>query len=348
VKDKQKRIVCDFCEHRCSLADGQTGVCGIRTRRGDRIETVNYGEHISLAVDPVEKKPLYHVFPGGKALSSALYGCNFRCAFCQNSTISQPKLFRSLSTKYVGPSELAGKLNREGYPIAAFTYSEPTVWQDYMIDAAREVKRVGGYTAMVTNGFFTEEALERMVPYIDAFNIDLKGDEDFYRRLCGGHLEPVLRNIKALAGGSALAGASAGAGGSVSSTQPAPDRAPVLEVTTMVMEGEHTEDGVVAMGKLLDEAGVQVWHLSAFYPAYKMQDHAPTSPETLDRIYHRVSTETKIPHIYAFSRRHARYQQTFCSHCGSLCIDRKGFALEKNYLDGGRCRSCGTKMYGLF
>ena len=141
-----QRITCDFCEHRCSLADGQHGICGIRVRDGEVIRTENYGQHVSLAVDPIEKKPLYHMLPGAEALSSALYGCNFRCSFCQNCSISQPELYRNLQTRYIAPEDLAGDLAGGGYSVAAFTYSEPTVWQDYMLDAARAVRAVGGRT----------------------------------------------------------------------------------------------------------------------------------------------------------------------------------------------------------
>ncbi len=325
------RIACDFCEHRCRLKEGQTGLCGVRRRKGNVIETVNYGHHVSLAIDPIEKKPLYHVLPGARTLSSALYGCNFTCTFCQNCSISQPELFRSLETRYISPEDLAAERRAGAYPVVAFTYSEPTVWQDYMVDAARIVKRDGGYNVMVTNGFFTEESLSRMAGVIDAFNIDLKGNEDFYHRLCGGHLEPIVRNIRDIA------------------SMKRNDRgAPILEVTTMILEGDHTMENVVELGRTLEDAGVQVWHLSAFYPAYKMRDRAPTRPEFLDAAYSRVREEISIPHIYAYSRAHTHYQQTFCHRCGTLCIDRQGFQLHANHLVDGRCPSCGAEMYGLF
>jgi pyruvate formate lyase activating enzyme len=325
------RITCDFCEHRCSLKEGQRGICWIRRRIGDRIVTTNYGEHVSLAVDPIEKKPLYHVLPGSYALSSALAGCNFRCTFCQNCTISQPDLYRNLDTRYIGPDDLAQQMSGAGYPVAAFTYSEPTVWQDYMVDAATAVRAAGGRSVMITNGFFTEEALERFLPVIDAFNIDLKGDDRFYRSLCGGRAEPIRRNIRTLA--------------AAAETTRYPS---ILEVTTMVMEGEHTEESMRDIAAFLAEAGVQVWHLSAFRPAYKMMDHTPTRPAFLDEIYRIVSAEYSIPHVYAYSGRHAAYQQTFCPACGELCIDRRGFELVANRLVDGGCPKCGTLMYGIF
>ncbi|MFP4151349.1 MAG: AmmeMemoRadiSam system radical SAM enzyme [Alkalispirochaeta sp.] len=326
-----RRIACDFCEHRCNLKEGQRGICWIRKRVGDRIVTTNYGEHVSLSVDPIEKKPLYHVLPGSHALSSALAGCNFRCTFCQNCTISQPDLYRNLDTRYIGPEDLGQRLVEGRYPVAAFTYSEPTVWQDYMIDAATAVRAAGGISVMITNGFFTDEALERFLPVIDAFNIDLKGDDRFYRSLCGGRVEPIRRNIRTLAMGGTHT-----------------RQSPVLEVTTMLMEGEHTETGVREIAAFLADAGVKVWHLSAFRPAYKMMDHAPTRPSFLDEMYRIVSEEYPIPHVYAYSSRHAAYQQTFCPACGELCIDRQGFEAAANHLVDGRCPGCGASLYGRF
>jgi len=288
---------------------------------------VNYGEHVSLAVDPIEKKPLYHFRPGGTALSSALFGCNMGCEFCQNSTISQPQFFGSLNTTYISPEELAGELRRGGHPIAAFTYSEPSVWQDYMLDAAKAVKAAGGESVMVTNGYWTEESLERFLPWIDAFNIDLKGGEEFYRKLCKAHLDPILRNIRDIA---------------------SMEEGPILEVTTMLLEGAHQEEEIMELAGALDEAGVQVWHLSGFRPSYKMRDWKSTSEDFLERIYQRARTETNIPYIYGFSRRHREYEQTFCPDCGTLCIDRWGFEVSDNRLTGGKCPSCGTPLYGRF
>lgn len=325
--DTADRIRCDFCEHRCNLAPGEVGRCSIRKRVGDKIVTVNYGEHVSLAVDPIEKKPLYHFYPGAQALSSALFGCNMGCEFCQNASISQPEFFGSLNTTYIGPEELAQELSQGGYPIAAFTYSEPSVWQDYMLDAAAEVHKVGGKNVMVTNGWFTREALERFLPHIDAFNIDLKGGDEFYRKLCKTPMKPVLRNIREIA---------------------AMEDGPTLEVTTMLLEGAHSEEEIMELAYALDEAKVQVWHLSCFRPSYKMRGWQSTSEDFLERVYMRAKEETNIPFIYGFSRRHREYEQTFCPNCGTLCVDRWGFEVSNNRVDHGRCPSCGTKLYGRY
>jgi len=320
-------LKCDFCEFRCTIPEGKRGRCGIRYRDGDKIKTVNYGEHVSLAVDPIEKKPLYHFYPGQQALSSALFGCNFTCSFCQNCTISQRKYFGNLRTRYIGPSELADETQAGGYPIVAFTYSEPSIWQDYVIDAAREIKKVGGKSVMVTNGYFTEESIGRLTPWISAFNIDLKGGEEFYKKLCGGHVGPVLRNIATIA---------------------SMQNGPVLEVTTMLLEGSHTEEEIMELAHGIDEAGVKVWHLSAFRPASQMSDRAPTSQEFLHRIYDRAKAETSIPHLYAFSRTRREFSNTYCEKCGELLIDRFGFSVNHVKLSGRECPSCGHELYGAF
>lgn len=327
MRRREGPLKCDFCEFRCTIPEGGVGRCGIRSNVGGVIRTVNYGEHVSLAVDPVEKKPLYHVLPGAQVLSSALFGCNFTCSFCQNCTISQPAYRESIRTRFISPNELAEETQRGGYPLVAFTYSEPTVWNDYVVDAAREVNAAGARSVMVTNGYFTSETLERLVPHISAFNIDLKGGDHFYRKLCGARVGPVLRNIRTIA---------------------AMTNGPVLEVTTMLLEGEHTEEEIMELAGELDEAGVQVWHLSAFHPASNMSDHPPTTSTFLERIYDRARAQTGIPHIYAFSRSRAAFADTFCPECGELCIRRSGFSITQNLTTTGACPSCGARLYGLF
>jgi pyruvate formate lyase activating enzyme len=320
-------LQCTFCEFRCTIPEGSYGRCGIRYNNGSSIQTVNYGEHVSLAVDPVEKKPLYHVLPGSKVLSSALFGCNFTCSFCQNCTISQKQFRDTIRTRRIEPDELAQTAVSGGYPLLAFTYSEPTVWSDYVVDAARAAAAHNVRSVMVTNGYFTGETLERLLPYISAFNIDLKGGEEFYRSLCGGHVEPVLRNIRSIA---------------------AMEDGPVLEVTTMLLEGKHTEHEIMSLAGKLDEAGVKVWHLSAFHPASQMSDHAATSGRFLEEIYDRATRETDIPHIYAYSPRRAAFADTHCPACGALCIRRSGFSVSTNTISDGICNECGTRLYGLF
>ncbi len=316
---------CDFCEHRCSLPPGGRGRCGIRENRDGTIVTVNYGELVSLAVDPIEKKPLYHFLPSTGTLSLALHGCNFSCSFCQNSTISQKEFFDRRDTEAVTPADIVAAARKHRCESVSFTYSEPTVWQDYMLDTARLVKAAGLRTVMVTNGYFTDEALSRILPLIDAFNIDLKGDDDFYRTQCGAALAPVLRNIARIAA----------------------DPDTVLEVTTLVIEGIHTADGIVALGKALAERGVEVWHLSRYHPSYRMKLRA-TTESFIAAIYDRVRTETLIPYTYVGNSALTDGNDTRCAACELLLITRKGFGIQDDLLVDGHCPSCRRPVYGLF
>ena len=205
------RLQCDFCYLMCSLKGGQRGVCGIRENRNGELVTLGYGELVASAIDPIEKKPLYHFLPATETLSVALFGCNYRCKFCQNYHISQGERVRG---KKVSPSQLAQALKESGTPTLSYTYSEPVVWLDYVEASAKEVKQIGGYNCMITNGSFSKNSLERVLPYIDAFNIDLKGDEAFYRDYCKGQLQPVLDSIETISG----------------------QKDKVLEVTTLLIE----------------------------------------------------------------------------------------------------------------
>lgn len=318
---------CDFCEFRCTIPEGKLGRCGIRYNDGERIRTVNYGEHVSLAVDPVEKKPFYHVLPGSQVLSSALFGCNFTCSFCQNCAISQKAFRDTIRTRFISPEELAEETSSGGYPLVAFTYSEPTVWSDYVVDAARAVATAGAQSMMVTNGYFTEETLGRLLPHICAFNIDLKGGDQFYQKLCGATVEPVLRNIRTIT---------------------AMNDGPVLEVTTMLLEGEHSLAEIMELAHAIDEAGVKVWHLSAFRPASQMSDHKATSGSFLEQVYDQARRQTRIPHVYAYSRSRPEFADTYCPACGERCVDRSGFAVQKNHLREGLCPACGEPLYGIY
>jgi pyruvate formate lyase activating enzyme len=286
---------------------------------------VNYGELVSIAVDPVEKKPLYHFLPGTTTLSIALHGCNFSCGFCQNYSISQKEFFDQRGTEKVAPAAVIAAAQKHRCASVSFTYSEPTVWLDYLIDTAQQAKTAGLRTVMVTNGYFTDESLTRILPLIDAFNIDLKGDDDFYRAQCGGTLAPVLRNIARIAA----------------------DPRTVLEVTTLLIEGLHTADGIVAQGGDLVERGVSVWHLSRYHPAYRTTLPA-TTERFLTTVYERVRTETIIPYLYLGNSRAEEGNDTRCAACGLLLISRKGFGIQDNLIDAGYCPSCRRPVYGLF
>ena len=303
---------CDFCFRRCCLSEGQKGYCGARQNIDGKIVSVNYGQLVSLALDPVEKKPLYHFLPHTKTISVSESGCNYSCLFCQNWQISQ-KIVKEEETS---PSSLAAYCLRYGVPSVSYTYSEPLVWQDYMLCAAEEAKKTGVRNIMVTNGSFSCEALERIVPLVDAFNVDLKGDDEFYRTVCKASLQPVLDGIEYIV-----------------------NHGRHIEVTTMLIEGMHDEKMVRMLGSLLRERGVRVWLLSRFFPRYRMKDRKETSEAFLSSML-TVAKESGIPYIYGGNTMIPAV--TVCPHCGRVLRD------DVSQMLPSACPECGETVYGVF
>ena len=265
------KACCDFCFRHCLIEEGGYGRCGVRTCRNGIVSDRHYGRLAAIAADPIEKKPLYHFLPGTETLSIAMTGCSFDCDFCQNHAIAKDELDYGI---YTAPEKVAELAAEYRTPSVSFTYTEPLVWQDYMADVATLAKTAGLKTVMVTNGAFSEEALERIIPLIDAYNIDIKVDESFYREIVHGDIAPVLRAIKAIS----MHGSH-------------------IEATTMVIEGVHTLRMMESLAEKLADAGVSIWHITAFYPRRRMNDRRAASAGF---IHHLIdSLEGKgIEHIY--------------------------------------------------
>ncbi len=313
-------LVCDFCWHHCNLSEGQRGICKVRKHVKGKLVTTTYGQIESMAVDPIEKKPLYHYYPGSSTFSFALFGCNLSCQFCQNYTLSQGEPTLSLASERVEPSKILSLARERGCHSISYTYSEPLVWQDYMLDVATLAKKAGMQNIMVTNGSFSKEALQRLLPVIDAFNVDLKGNETFYRNVCKGSEQVVLDAIEVIGKTKAH-----------------------LEVTTMLIESMHTKEDVQALGKALHERGVQVWHLSRFFPRYKMAALAPTSEAYLSEMV-ALARQSGIPYIYSGNSEVGR--NTFCPSCHALLIDEHNQI--SSTFEHGTCTHCGTSIFGVF
>lgn len=328
---------CDFCYHQCMIPQGGRGKCGVREYRDGVIHTLGYGAVVASGMDPVEKKPFYHVLPGSRTLSIALFGCNLTCRFCQNHRISQVdsvlypgQVSSSLRQSLTAPEYLVKTLVASHAPLMSYTYSEPIVWQDFMLAAAKLVHQEGLLNCMVTNGSFSPVSLERVLPWIDAFNIDVKGDEAFYRDYCGGRLAPVLDAIGTIAC--------------------APGK--ILEVTTLVIEGVHTAAMLNLVGKELGRLGVKVWHLSRFFPHYRMENYPPSSERFLQDMLE-VARGSGIPYIYAGNSALSGWDRTNCPSCGTLLmaghsyVGEAGLDCSANIVDG-KCKACGEPVYGLF
>lgn len=303
-------VNCDFCFLHCALSEGQTGFCSVRTNRGGRIESRFAGQLCALAVDPVEKKPLYHFLPLTKTLSLASPGCSYDCDFCQNWHIARN--FRGRTEKWEAEDIVTEALS-SGCPSISFTYTEPLVWQDCMLDVCSIAKEKGLRTVMVTNGGFSDASLERILPLVDAYNVDLKGDDAFYRTYCHSLMSPVVKAI----GKIVEAGCH-------------------IEVTTMVIEGIHTAEMIRSLGRVLKDCGIAVWHLTRFFPMRRMADRKVTGEGFLEEVCN-VALESGIDHVYRGNSIH--HDPLKCPKCG-LSLDRKHFS--------GTCHSCGKMIYGVW
>ena len=326
------KIVCDACRHHCILKDGEVGICGVRANNKGELVSLVYGRPLSISLDPIEKKPLYHFLPGSHILSIGTFGCNFSCKFCQNYDISQtPKRkplenIKTLIDKHsytLSPQEIVNIAVSRGIKSIAYTYNEPTVFAEYFLDIAKIAKEEGIKNVLVSNGYFSEK-LRKIIPkYIDAINIDLKSmSKDFYLKLVGGKLEYVTENIKYLY------------------------KKVWLELTTLLIPNENDSDEEIKkIANFIKDISSSIpWHISRFFPAYKMMNTPPTPIETLERAY-RIAKEVGLKYVY-IGNYPSDKENTYCPECGKLLISRKGYNINVLMKDG-MCE-CGEKIEGVW
>ncbi len=330
-----RRVRCHLCAHRCLIAEGHRGVCLVRENRGGTLYTLVYGLPLSQAVDPVEKKPLFHFYPGSTAFSIATVGCNFRCEFCQNADISQmPRDQGQIAGRQTAPEEVVRAAKRYGSRSIAYTYTEPTIFFEYSYDIARLAHAEGIASVYVTNGYMTAEMLELFQgvtadhePWLDAANVDLKAFRDeTYKKVCGARLQPVLDALKKMK-----------------------ELGVWVEVTTLVVpEMNDSEAELRDIARFLAaELGVETpWHVSRFHPDYRMYDRGPTPPATLRRAYD-LGREAGLRYVYVGNLPGARLEDTFCPGCGRVVIGRWGFQVTERHLREGACAYCGTAVEGV-
>ncbi|MFH1854706.1 MAG: AmmeMemoRadiSam system radical SAM enzyme [Candidatus Omnitrophota bacterium] len=261
-------VRCELCAHRCEITAGKFGICGVRKNQDGKLYTHVYGEVIASHVDPIEKKPLYHFMPGSFSYSIATMGCNFKCSFCQNWEISQAlRMGEGWRVKGEGyelkPEEVIREAKKNKCKSISYTYTEPTIFFEYAYDIARLAREAGLSNIFVTNGYMTEKPLETIKPYLDAANVDLKSFcEDFYRKMCGAHLEPVLDSIKTM------------------------KRLGIwVEITTLVVTDKNdSDDEFKDIAKFIASVDPEMpWHISRFHPDFKHLESEPTPVETLKR-----------------------------------------------------------------
>ncbi len=322
-KKTNSKIECLLCPHNCKLSKEAIGICGVRKNNGEDIELLTYGVISGYGLDPVEKKPLYHFFPGTNILSIGSYGCNMRCDFCQNYSISQQTL--DSFSKKTGPE----KIIKDAFSLTnnigiAFTYNEPVIWFEFIADIAREVRKKGLKTVMVTNGYVNSEPLDEIISFTDAFNVDLKAfNKEFYKKLTGAYLEPVKESLKQIA---------------------LSDRH--LEITTLVIPGHNDDEKEMELQVewIAGELGKGIpFHLSRYFPMYKRDDPS-TSPETLKKLAAIASKH--LDYVYVGNMSSDIGQNTYCPGCGKLITERSRYNIKHQNIDHeGNCSECGTKIY---
>ena len=317
----EDKVHCQLCPHFCVISPGHVGICKVRRNESGSLVSLNYGRVTSVALDPVEKKPLYHFFPGSVIMSMGTWGCNFHCEFCQNWEISQVEAV----TEGLSPEESAKLAANDGSIGIAYTYNEPTIWFEHVYETAVLVKQAGLKNVLVTNGFINPEPLDQLLEVVDALNIDIKSmSDEFYREQTGGRLKPVLE-------------AAVRAKAKVH-----------VEVTYLVIPtlNDRPEDFEEFGRWVAENLGEETpCHLSAYFPRFRLKQEA-TPLRVLVQAHEIVSLHVK--HAYVGNVGAGVGQETVCAGCGRVLIGRRGYVVETMGLRGGRCVDCGRRLKGQF
>lgn len=327
-READGRLRCTLCPRDCRLADGQAGFCFIRQNRGGRMVSLGYGQSTGFAVDPIEKKPLNHFYPGTPVFSFGTAGCNLGCRFCQNWNISKARL-NTLRATSSTPQQIVNLAVEAGSPSIAFTYNDPVIWAEFAIDVAREAHQRGLKTVFVTAGYVREQARQEIFAHMDAANVDLKAfTESFYAKATLSHLAPVLETLEWLA-----------------------KRTRVwTEVTNLLIPGlnDDPKETQALAEWVRDHMGADVpLHFTAFHPDFKMIDRTPTPPATLTAA-RAIAREVGLRYVYTGNVHDREGQTTYCPGCGQAVIERDWQAVRSYCLKGDACRSCGSRIAGHF
>jgi pyruvate formate lyase activating enzyme len=327
VPHQGRYVRCGLCPHRCVLAEGERGTCRVRENRGGKLYTFVYGNPCSANVDPIEKKPFYHFLPGTTAFSIATAGCNLRCKYCQNHAISQHPP-EEIQSEDVPPEMIAAFTARSGAPTIAYTYSEPIVFYEYMLDTARLARRAGLRNVVISAGYINPEPLRELCRAVDAIKIDLKGyNPDFYREVCGATLEPVLEAIRVIH-----------------------EMDVHLEIVNLVVPSLNDDLGELrALSEwVIKTVGPDVpLHFSRFHPAYQLMNLPPTPIETLEKA-RQTALDTGLHYVYLGNVPGHEGNHTYCPACNRMIVQRMGMATAAMNVVGGRCGYCQTPIAGVW
>ena len=320
----EKRIVCQLCKHHCKIKEGKVGLCGVNKNENNELKNLVYGHPASVAIDPIEKKPLFHMLPSSSVLSFGTVGCNFRCPFCQNWQLSQERDIDT--THYVSPTQMVELALEHECESIAYTYNEPTIFYPYAKDVALEAHKKGIKNIYVSNGFESDEMIEDMTGLIDAVNIDLKSfNKDYYKKTLKGDLDEILKGLKAFKKNGIW-----------------------LEVTTLIVPGDNDSSEELSqianfIAKELDV--FTPWHISAFHPDYKVLDKMRTPLATLEKAM-KIGKEAGLKYIYKGNI--VEDADTYCPNCQELLIHRNVFNVHSNKLKEGHCPKCDYALQGIW
>lgn len=323
-KQDNAKVQCELCPRFCTIDDGRFGDCHARRNRNGVLSSEVYGRISSLNLDPVEKKPLYHFYPGSEILSVGTIGCNMHCVFCQNHTLSQCDIRKPVSLKNISTEQLTKTALKNKKNIGvAFTYNEPSINYEFVLDAAREIKQHGMYTAVISNGYINPDPLAILTEYTDAFNIDIKGfTEQFYKKYSKATLAPVLNSIMQIS-----------------------KSGKHLELTNLVIPTiNDDEDTFTDMCRwIANELGENtVLHLSRYFPRFELNQY-PTPPEVLFSLYD-IAKE-HLNHVYLGNMATEIHSNTYCPKCNNLLIERTYYHIVKKGInDDGNCNACSTSV----
>lgn len=326
---EDQQVKCNLCSHRCVIKDGRRGLCNVRENQEGTLKTLVYGRLISQAVDPIEKKPLYHFHPGSLSYSITTVGCNFRCRFCQNADIAQMPTEQKglIMGNYCTPEEVVNQTVQAGCQSISYTYTEPTVYFEFAFETAKLASAKGIQNIFVTNGYMTAEALHMINPYLDAANVDLKAfTEDFYKTYCGARLKQVKESLILMKSLGIF-----------------------VEVTTLLIPGLNDDkkelEDLAAF--VADDLGSETpWHISRFHPTYKLTDRPSTPVATLIAA-REIGIKAGLKYVYLGNVPGEGGEKTFCYQCGKILIDRWGFHVKENLIKNSQCSHCGVPIHGV-
>lgn len=321
-----KKVNCQLCPHSCIIENGTVGKCRVRQNINGKLKTLVYGKPCSVAFDPIEKKPLYHFIPNSRALSIATVGCNLTCKHCQNAEISQatPEDIPSLK---MTPTQIVKEAKQGDAKIIAYTYTEPTIFYEYMHEIAEKAKKDKIKNITITNGFISPEPLKKLCKYLDATNVDIKSmNPEFYTRICGARLEPVLESLKIMK-----------------------EKGVWIEITNLIIPGLN--DTLYEVRKLiswvLKNLGADVpIHFTAFFPTNQLKNVPKTTAKELKRA-RKIALDAGLKYVYTGNIQDEEGNTTYCPKCRRAVIIRQGFHVIKNNLVDGKCH-CGEKIPGVW